>query len=322
MSRGESKCSADLFCRSPAFVPFAMRKPQPCSPLVTRHCFYPFPKKTDGETWNRLLEESRWDSDAKLRGALHVRAVRRMISVDCELKKETRVDPQRNPMDRTGMLDQLFEEWAQSRPEYVGNFSRDGIVDERQYSEAQMRLLFILKEPRNHSDDLRHHGMDFAQGIKKNNATWRNLISWSYGILNRFPPFSKRLSDPKAPEALLKVAVLNLKKTRGGSSAVHQEILDFALDESNRDFLKREVRIIEPQVIVCCGRSTVDEPVRSILCPNSTWVLSGNQLPYLCWDGSLIVSYYHPGYHVADAVLYSYLMGELRGLLNPESLEH
>jgi hypothetical protein len=152
-------------------------------------------------------------------------------------------------MTRTEQLNRLFTQWEASKPGYAGNFSRDGIVSEESYEKAARRLLFILKEPNDHHDDLREHAINFAKGTDRSYATWRNLAYWSYGLLRGFPGFTQVRNDPSHPAVLHEIAVMNLKKSPGGSAAIPQGIIDFARDDSNRDFIRREVAIIEPQIV-------------------------------------------------------------------------
>jgi hypothetical protein len=166
-----------------------------------------------------------------------------------------------------------------------------------------------------HHDDLRDHAKHFAIGKDRSNPTWRNLAYWSYGLLKGFPPFNQVRDDQMHPAALNEIAVMNLKKTPGGSSAVQQEINEFARDASNQDFARREIRIIEPAVIICCG-SPVNELMKDILDPMVPWSRTQNDLYYFRWKSSLAVAYFHPAWwQVPSAIIYSYLVGELRTLL-------
>ena len=155
-------------------------------------------------------------------------------------------------MTRTQRLNELFSEWKASKSDYAGKLCPDGIVDEECYEKAARRVLFVLKEPNAHHEDLCDHARNFAQGRNKSNATWRNLAYWSYGMLRGFPAFSQVKGDPAYPQILYEIAVMNLKKTPGGSLAKKTEIIRFALDSSNQVFIRREFEIIAPQIIISC----------------------------------------------------------------------
>ena len=97
----------------------------------------------------------------------------------------------------------------------------NGVVCKQDFSRAEPRLLFILKEPNDHHEDIRTH----ARNVPWSYATWRNLAYWSRGILDGFPQFQRILSEPEANRAALKkAAVINVKKTPGKAFAMYREI--------------------------------------------------------------------------------------------------
>jgi hypothetical protein len=164
-------------------------------------------------------------------------------------------------MSQTAQLNALFEAWQTSNPLLKEHgFSRDGIVCEERFAAAQRRCLFLLKEPHDHSEDLREHAKwCLAPPIGKEKIrsypTWRNLARWSHGVLHGFPALSK---EPVPWNDLLEIAVMNLKKTPGGSSAKYKELRAFSRDPVNKRFIKEELELIAPEVVVCCGRQVAD----------------------------------------------------------------
>jgi hypothetical protein len=223
-------------------------------------------------------------------------------------------------MTRTERLNELFSEWKASKSDYAGNLSPDGIVDEECYERAARRVLFVLKEPNAHHEDLCDHARNFAQGRDKSRATWRNLAYWSYGILRGFPLFSQVKGDPAYPQILYEIAVMNLKKTPGGSSAEEEEILHFALDSSNQVFIRRELEIIAPQIIISCvGTETrvdgLHGALRSLLAPGAPWLRSQNGVFYLRFEAGLLVVFAHPAGCFAEASMYNYLVGEAQSIV-------
>ncbi|MGH9451903.1 MAG: hypothetical protein ACRD11_15440 [Terriglobia bacterium] len=132
-------------------------------------------------------------------------------------------------------------------------------------------------------------------------------------MLRKYPPFECVHGTQDRAAALLKAAVMNLKKTLGGATADSPGIVAFAREQSNQAFIRSEIEIIEPDVIICCGPS-VYESVGKIL-KSTEALFSPNRLRYFKWASCIVVDYYHPAYRVSDAMLYSYLIGELRELL-------
>ena len=195
-------------------------------------------------------------------------------------------------MTRTDSLNKLFDCWQQRLNAEGERFSADGIVQEARYNSARWRCLFLLKEPNDHGDDIRDHARTAAckPGHRiRRYLTWGNLARWSYGLLHDFVEFD---AIENAWECLLDVAVMNLKKTPGTAVANSMSLATFARHPGNRDFIIQELTIIEPQVVVCCGRR-VWELVREALCGNATKVASTDCFTH---DGVPILAHYHPAY--------------------------
>jgi hypothetical protein len=156
-------------------------------------------------------------------------------------------------------LDALFEEWISA---YRGRFSsdsafdprrfvKDGIIDERYWPEGA-RILFLLKdhnrEPKPEYDwDMRKEGRA---------KPWKALGSWAYALQvaakkNSIAPFAEARATDTLTRAYLSCAVMNLKKVAGGGSAPDKLIHKFAARDADR--LQQQIRLIVPDVIVCCG---------------------------------------------------------------------
>lgn len=208
----------------------------------------------------------------------------------------------------------LFDQWEAP---YLGAFSRDGIVSERHFATARNRVLFVLKEPNDHSQRIAEHAKAFTAQF----GTWRNLAYWARGLLEGFPPFEQIESEPHCKRhALQRVAVVNAKKTPGKSKAIREEIQRFANSRRNRRFLRREIQIIDPDIIVCCG-DVVGDIVKATLCPYLEWGTQNS--PYLYgvhWKRGWIFWYYHPQYcRRSDKFLYESLRCGVTSFINGPS---
>ena len=88
---------------------------------------------------------------------------------------------------KTEQLNQLFDDWELAIPEYKEKFVRDGIINERLFQTAPKKILFIMKEPNNPSQN----PGDFREWWKDRieyTFSYR-IAEWSYGLLNNFPKF-------------------------------------------------------------------------------------------------------------------------------------
>lgn len=143
--------------------------------------------------------------------------------------------------------DQLWTKWRAAYGSDGARIVRDGIGEPDSFERSKKRLLFVLREP---------HGWDGAdmrdqlrQGVKY--AVWRRIAEWAAAILLDYPPFNDICDTSIQDAALRQIAVINVKKLPGGSSASQWEIDDHAF--RHRDLLRHQIDVIAPNVIVACG---------------------------------------------------------------------
>ncbi len=162
-------------------------------------------------------------------------------------------------MDKTTELERLFEQWSTVKHD-PNDFFRDGIIDEETWNSASPRILYILKEVHEitkagNAWSIAKMLLEAARASVWNNdlsATWANVIRWTYGLTEPVFTYHPKLHDfGSLRSGLRKCAVLNLKKTCGGADADMEQIGQAAAD--NKEWIKREIAIIDPDIIVCCG---------------------------------------------------------------------
>lgn len=168
--------------------------------------------------------------------------------------------------NRSAELDELFEEWRERHEaeNYDGenisksNFIPDGIIDEASYMQSPKKILFIAKE---------------AACFKKENTIEKNFETaqkdgfWCRRVVlgeeKRGTGFSSGLAllanailneNFETPEkdisALRYVAFMNINK-RGGFTECETDLAAYV--KKYKDLIDREIRIISPDIIVCCG---------------------------------------------------------------------
>lgn len=184
--------------------------------------------------------------------------------------------------NRSAELEKLFDEWRKRHisEDYSNdkisknktsknkisknNFIPDGIIDEASYMQSPKKILFIAKE---------------AACLKKGNTIEENFeTAQNDGFLcrrvvlgeeKRGTGFSSGLAllanailneNFETPEkdisALRYVAFMNINK-RGGFTECKTDLLrDYA--QNYKDLIDREIKIISPDIIVCCGMGVRD----------------------------------------------------------------
>lgn len=152
---------------------------------------------------------------------------------------------------KTEKLNSLFNEWEEHYTRHgidSGKFSSDGVISEPDYEAAPKKVLFVLRETNDYpKGDIRELLSNGAYG-----NIFHQLAKWAWGILNDFPKFEEVDFSPEMlANTIRKIAVMNLKKYTGGRIADFNLLHVFAF--LDRDFIRREIEIIAPELIICCN---------------------------------------------------------------------
>ena len=183
--------------------------------------------------------------------------------------------------NRSAELEKLFDEWRKRHisEDYSNdkisknktsknkisknNFIPDGIIDEASYMQSPKKILFIAKEAA---------CLKKGNTIEENFETAQNDGFWCRRVVlgeeggTRFSSGLALLANAilnenfETPEkdisALRYVAFMNINK-RGGFTECKTKLLrDYA--QNYKDLIDREIKIISPDIIVCCGMGVRD----------------------------------------------------------------
>ena len=204
--------------------------------------------------------------------------------------------------------DALFTQWRLSRPDFVA----DGVIDEASFLASQPRVVFLLKEVNDTSGIGRWDLRDYVRGSARG-RTWDNIARWTHILRNRGldTPWRRVLAIQHSERAdlLHSIAVVNLKKSPGKYVAVEPAIYQAAV--TDRDLLRTQVAIYDPDVIVWCGTDG-----SSLLGEPCEWHQTQRGVNY-CRSprGKIAIRYSHPSARVADPLLYYGLCDAVREIL-------
>lgn len=186
-------------------------------------------------------------------------------------------------------------------PDYA--FLPDGIINETSFTKSSPKILFIAKEAYWYGE---HDDVQEAAKNAENVMFWHRRVA--YGEVPE-TIFSKRLAMlanaifnddfkniNKNHTALRSVAVINLNKRGGFVGCVWKTLEEYV--KRYAEFITKEIELISPQLIVCCG-----DGVR--------WLL-GN---YIQLDKQIkVISLYHPSYwSITDEKYLQMLQNALTG---------
>lgn len=198
-------------------------------------------------------------------------------------------------------LDKICMKHFQGRP-YVA----DGIFyssPTELWNYIHPKVLFVLKQP--NSDELLgedYREYDFETCIRE--QVWRELLKRLYGIMNTIqsavPDYTKITERKVLKETFTHYpfAVINIIKDIGAGITSTAELKKYAIE--NTHFLKEQLDILHPDIIVCCGNGVFDIVNQSITPPIES---SGNWLKYNAARNIIFFDTYHPGKPNANNIL-------------------
>jgi len=135
---------------------------------------------------------------------------------------------------------------------------------------------------------------------------WRKVAIWTQAIYNAFNDniceYDDEVLRSKEKAIIDRIAVVNVKKSNGGSESEYEDLKKYALED--RLEIKRELEIIQPDIIVCGNNLSLLKLVLGEELQNDdTW---DNMLAL--WKDTLVLDYYHPAVHYPNRVNYYALM--------------
>ena len=175
--------------------------------------------------------------------------------------------------NRSAELEKLFDEWRKRHisEDYSNdkisknNFIPDGIIDEASYMQSPKKILFIAKEAACLDKTEKTTAEKNFEAAQKDGFWCRRVVLEGEGG-TRFSSGLALLANAilnenfETPEkdisALRYVAFMNINK-RGGFTECKTKLLrDYA--KKYKDLIDREIKIISPDIIVCCGSDVRD----------------------------------------------------------------
>lgn len=170
-------------------------------------------------------------------------------------------------MSKTEALNRLFEKW-ESDVNYIddtliGKFVRDGIIDESEFDKQSIKVLFISNEANCGKDhryenewdeplDRRANFLDYYKNDKDWTGRLRERVSCLYQVITN--DYSQ-----KAHEVANRFAFMNLNKNGGEATCNIEHIEKYCM--SYKNYIKKEIEIINPDIIVWLACNTFDSSI-------------------------------------------------------------
>lgn len=189
--------------------------------------------------------------------------------------------------------DEVYEEKEENGKR---KFTWDGPSDFEQWENANPKILFLLKEA---LGDFEPASPQRKKDIGNkpfllNIARWKFAIKHMFEELNQIPFFDSFEKPHNLGELMDDIAVVEVKKVDEGKGASDLvEINKYA--ENDKEFLKEQIDIINPQIILC--GYTVDNYYTIFGGYNPTTmkvIIEDSRCACLSHYNRLIINFYHP----------------------------
>lgn len=212
--------------------------------------------------------------------------------------------------------DMLFNEWKGNlNSEQQRFFIPDGVVDEILWSRVPLKILFLLKEVNGGECwDERQYLYDYntkEEYLKTHSLTIKTVIQWAYGAIDiakdiSWEEIEKTISCTAMQTTLLRqIALVNIKKLSGVGNVDYANFDAYFSDAGNVQFLKKQLNIYEPDVIVCAGTGYYFQQLyKDSVLPVEKWKKTHRGIGYYVLGNTIILDYCHPQARIAANIKY------------------
>ena len=212
----------------------------------------------------------------------------------------------------------LMNEWSENHySKRLRNFISDGAVNADVYEKSSPKICFFLKEAYSKNDN-----GDWCLTDWLNNGAltrmWSAVAEWTYGIRNTTTTNicpKPHLASQEKTDLLKSIAVVNIKKSNGNVKSDYADLLDYA--KTDLKFLKRELDILKPDVIVCGNNSSLLRLIYGAKIQDENRISSGGLIDadfmrkngFAFIDSQIIIDYYHPANQYPSVLNYYTICG-------------
>lgn len=225
----------------------------------------------------------------------------------------------------------LFNEWKTAQENdssydwektgiAVASFTPDGVINEDYWtalpSLKKKKVLYLLREANGNFsrpgdkgkkvDDGNFWFKDCIESLKTNNRIFKRIVD-----MQRVIQKEEYLKDIADQDFLEQVAYMNINKRGGGATVDWKVFNEYA--KKYREYIKREICIIKPDVIVCCGTYwTLVDIICELYKPNNNVQWKSGTDKDFCYDNAKIkddqgnecyvkiLNMYHPSARMSD----------------------
>jgi len=180
----------------------------------------------------------------------------------------------------------------------------DGVVNEQEYYNSGIKILWILKEAYDKDNDgdctwslSKKIGTDdFLKVVGGAKTTWYPIIYATYGILNGFMPYDDMDDIEKLPDmahVLRKTAFMNVQKFPAGTTTNNRDIEKAS--KEHKEILLEQIATYKPDIII--GGNTISYFIEALGLNDTHKGYDEND--YWFKDNQLFIDAGHPSQRVS-----------------------
>ncbi len=218
---------------------------------------------------------------------------------------------------------ELFDEWKRRGIHQGKLFNCDGIVNIDVWEKEDCRILYLLKEAW-HRETVDGSEYDLADELRKYGPwkMWNRVAEWTCGIhltAEERPASYCELTKEDANLELQKIAVINIKKSGGESRSKDDDLMEYAVTDS--DLIYKQIEMVNPTVIVCGYTFDFLNKVIELNDGAPIDKIGKNRCDnwHYKWKDRIVLDYYHPAYQVPALMAYYGIVGCFKDALENEA---
>lgn len=251
-------------------------------------------------------------------------------------------------MEYNKKLDELFLEWGTvSKKLGLNGFCADGLMyrgienkpsynkegklcrsrrsgdEDKLWKDSAKKIVFLMKDTNGNPDNDYREWYGRGDNPIITHRFFKNIALWLTGLSffdenGKYLPFAEVNIGEKYTSSFdnLPFAFVNCKKESGTSSISNSELLSYVATYG--DYLKKEIEILNPQIIVCGGGSgTVLKIAKEIIYPE----LEFEQINwgyYNAKNNIVLINSYHPSARVSNEKMYVRVMDGFNEIIKRE----
>lgn len=220
------------------------------------------------------------------------------------------------------------------------DFVKDGIVNEKIWSDTFPQIVYVLKETNEHDSSLTEllnnpfftikgkKITDKPQRIKDLRPTWFNIARWTFGLTNIFENNEeinwKTLNSNDDwykkywLDELKKTAIINVKKTPGKAVAIYEELTKAVTDYGRQTW--NQINHYKPNIVIFCGVSSIFNKYflkEKKIIKKSDWKQTKTGYWYFQLDEPicLYIQFWHPNAHFPNNMMFYSLLDIVKEII-------